>query len=284
MHWAEAGRLEHMFPSTTVEAGVERLSATRVVFLLAMGVAWPAGEVAAQDWCHESRRAVACEVREYSFASDGDLEIDGGMNGGIHVTGWDGDEVRVEARVRAQAPEQGRAEEILNGIEIYASARSVEADGPDMGRREGWSVSYRVFVPHATDLELETHNGGISLEDVSGRIRMSALNGGVKIAGAGGDVVGRTTNGGLSVELSGDRWAGEGLDLRTTNGGVTVAIPEGYSAEFETATVNGGFALDVPMTLQGRLGRRLRSTLGDGGAPVRVTTTNGGVKIRRAGR
>ena len=262
---------------------MDRVRKTQVMFLAAAAVVGAASEAEAQDWCDHGRRAVACEVREYSFASDGDLVIDGGMNGGIHVTGWDGSEVRVEARVRAQAREQDRADEILEEVEVLANARLVEADGPDMRRREGWSVSYHVFVPYSTDLELETHNGGISLEDVSGRIRMSALNGGVKVSGAGGDVVGRTTNGGLSVELDGDRWAGEGLDLRTTNGGVTVAIPEGYSAEFETATVNGGFSLDMPMTLQGRLGRRLRSTLGDGGPPVRVTTTNGGVKIRRSG-
>lgn len=261
---------------------MDKVKAGGIGFVMAAAMVWPA-EVAGQDWCHEGRRAVACEVREYSFASDGDLVVDGGSNGGITVTGWDGGDVRVEARVRAQARDQDRADEILDEVEVVASSRLVESRGPDTGRREGWSVSYHVFVPYNTDLELETHNGGISLEGVSGRIRMSALNGGVKVAGAGGDVVGRTTNGGLSVELEGDRWAGEGLDLRTTNGGVRVAIPEGYSAEFETATVNGGFSLDVPMTLQGRLGRRLRSTLGDGGPPVRVTTTNGGVRIQRSG-
>ena len=260
---------------------MDRVTAGCVAFLTVGLGSGAAADVAAQDWCHESRRAVSCEVREYTFASDGDLEIDGGLNGGISVTGWEGTEVRVEARVRAQARDQERADELLENIEVMAGARLVEADGPDTGRREGWSVSYHVFVPYATDLELETHNGGISLVDVSGRIRMSALNGGVKVSGAGGDVVGRTTNGGLNVELEGDRWQGEGLDLRTTNGGVTIEIPDGYSADFETATVNGGFSLDVPMTLQGRLGRRLRSTLGDGGPPVRVTTTNGGVRIRR---
>lgn len=235
------------------------------------------------DWCSDGDRgAVVCEVREFSFAADGDLEIDGGLNGGIAVTGWDGDEVRVEARVRARARTDERAEELADEIRITADAERVSADGPRGGSREGWSVSYRVHVPRGTDLDLETHNGGIRIADVEGRIRFSALNGGVSVKGAGGDVAGHTTNGGVSVELTGDTWNGDGLDVETTNGGVVLAIPEGYSAELETGTVNGGFTFDVPVTVQGRIGRRFRTTLGDGGAPVRVTTTNGGVKIVRA--
>jgi len=256
--------------------------AVRGTVVAATAVALCAVDLGAQDWCNDRGRGeVACETREYAFVSDGDLTIDGGMNGGVDVLGWEGNEVRVEARVRVRAESTSRADEILDQVDVRAGPASVEAHGPRTGRHEGWSVSYRISVPHDTDLDVETHNGGIDLMDVSGRIRLSALNGGVSVKGAGGDVTGRTTNGGVSVELSGDRWEGEGLDVQTTNGGVTVSIPDGYSAEFETATVNGGFSLDVPLTIQGRIGRHIRSTLGRGGAPVRVRTTNGGVRIVR---
>jgi hypothetical protein len=41
--------------------------------------------------------------------------------------------------------------------------------------------------------------------------------------------------------------------------------------------------IDFPITLQGRIGRmtRIRTTLGAGGAPVRVVTTNGPLSVRR---
>mgnify|MGYP000361465391 CR=1 FL=1 len=48
--------------------------------------------------------------------------------------------------------------------------------------------------------------------------------------------------------------------------------------------MNGGIDLDFPVRVQGRIGRRLSTTLGDGGPRVRVITTNGGVQIVRAGR
>jgi DUF4097 and DUF4098 domain-containing protein YvlB len=103
----------------------------------------------------------------------------------------------------------------------------------------------------------------------------------VDLADLAGNVRGRTTNGGLRVELGGAAWSGEGLDVQTTNGGVTLMIPENYSAELELGTTNGRVNVDFPITVQGRIGRQMRTTLGEGGRPVRVVTTNGGVRVAR---
>jgi len=112
-------------------------------------------------------------------------------------------------------------------------------------------------------MELETVNGGLSLADVDG------------------DVRGRTVNGGVTADLSGDRWRGAGLDLRTSNGGVHITVPCNYSAKLETATVNGGMDLGFPITVQGQVGKQISTQLGGGGATIRATTTNGGVTVRR---
>ena len=92
---------------------------------------------------------------------------------------------------------------------------------------------------------------------------------------------GRTTNGGVEAELTGDTWEGTGLDLETTNGGVRLRIPEDYSARLETGTVNGGIDIDFPVTVQGRIGREFSTTLGGGGPLLRAETTNGHVRISR---
>jgi hypothetical protein len=105
----------------------------------------------------------------------------------------------------------------------------------------------------------------------------------VRLTDLGGDVRGQTRNGGLNVVLNGSRWEGAGLDVETTNGGVTLAIPDGYNADLTTRTVNGSFRTDFPMTIQGELSPRrgISTTLGSGGPPVRVRTTNGGLKINK---
>ena len=222
-----------------------------------------------------------CEILTATVASTGSVRVDGGANGGVDVLAWDRNEVEVRARVWANAGSEDRAQEIARAVEVSVSGGRIAAQGPDVGRRESWGVSYELRVPRSSDVDAETNNGGISVEGVTGDIRFSAKNGGVHLTGVAGDVRGRTTNGGLHIELDGDRWAGAGLDAETVNGGVDLTIPRGYSAELVTGTVNGGIDIDFPVTVSGRIGRQLRTTLGDGGPTIRAVTTNGGVRIKR---
>jgi len=131
-------------------------------------------------------------------------------------------------------------------------------------------------------LSLSAHNGGISISDVNGKIEFTGVNGGVSLRRVGGNVHGETKNGGLAVELSGDRWDGEELDVRTTNGGVSMSVPDNYSAHLETGTVNGNVSVDFPITAQGRITKELSVNLGSGGPTVRAMTTNGGIRLKRS--
>ena len=222
-----------------------------------------------------------CELREAVVAAPAALEIDGGSNGGVDVAGTARSDVRVRAHVWASARTEERAREIVSAVDIQVENGRLSAEGPDDLRREYWGVDWELEVPHAIDVDARTMNGGIAIADVSGNLDFSAMNGGIDLSGVGGDVRGRTTNGGLRVEFAGARWEGRGLDAQTTNGPVTLVVPDGYGAELEVGTVNGGFDIDFPVTVSGRLGRTLRTKLGDGGPMIRATTTNGGVRIVR---
>ena len=225
-----------------------------------------------------------CEIREQTLAMSGSpIAIDGKQNGGISVKGWDQNQVLVRARVQTGAPTAAEAADLAKQIRIETSGAKIYANGPENRRNYHWDVSYEVFVPRRADLSLETHNGGISISEVNGKIEFSALNGGVVLRKVGGAVRGSTTNGGLVVELSGDRWDGETLDVRTTNGGVSLSVPENYSAKLETGTVNGSINVDFPVTVQGKINKELALNLGSGGPTVRAMTTNGGVRVKRVG-
>lgn len=239
----------------------------------------------AEDWCaksHDGEGERFCEVREQTLPATGSLDIDAGNNGGIKVTGESRSDVLVQARVHATAATQERAREIAAQVSVDTDGGTIKANGPKTGKKEWWSVSFRVSVPTRTDLSLETLNGGIGITGVSGALRFRAVNGGVSLVDVAGDVSGSTTNGGLSVELTGNEWTGEGLDVKTTNGGVHLAIPDGYSARLETGTVNGRLQIDFPVTVQGRIDRMLTTNLGSGGKLIRARTTNGGVEISRS--
>jgi hypothetical protein len=231
-------------------------------------------------WTSDRDRFAHCETREETFAGSGLLDVDGSRNGGIRVRGWNRNEVRVISRITAYSTTEARARSLADDIRIETGVR-IRATGPVSSRNEHWSVSYEIDVPRDGRLALTTNNGGISIEDFRGVARFTARNGGVTLTDVNGDIRGATTNGGLNIRLSGDRWEGPGLDVDTRNGGVRLTVPDGYSAELETGTVNGRVRVDFPITIRGAIGREIRTTLGSGGALVRAMTKNGGINIER---
>jgi hypothetical protein len=236
-----------------------------------------------EDSWYNDRLVSNCEIREQTLApSGGTIAVDGKQNGGVSVKGWDQGQVLVRARVQTGAPTEAEAANLAQQIRIETSGAKIYASGPETRKDYQWSVSYEVFVPRRSDLSLETHNGGIAIADVNGRIDFSALNGGVVLKRVGGAVRGSTTNGGLVIELGGDRWDGESLDVSTTNGGIIMSVPENYSANIQTGTVNGSVNTDFPVMVQGRINKQIALNLGSGGATVKAMTTNGGVHLKRA--
>ena len=243
------------------------------------------------DWLEQCRTgrygnrwdAHACEVRAVPVRRDvKSLSLDGASLGGISVTGWDRDSVHVSARIQSMAPTQGEAERALRDVRIATEGGTIRAAGrSDDGDESRQIVSYDVYVPRHMDLDLRAHNGGLRVNGVTGRMTLETENGGVSLEGAGGDVRAHAQNGGLNVRLTGTHWEGTGLDAETQNGGVRLVVPEGYSALLTTGTQNGGMRTDIPITVSGRISRQFSLTLGSGGAPVRATTTNGGVIIER---
>lgn len=227
------------------------------------------------------RLVTTCQMREQTIPATGQLSIDGRQNGGVSVKGWDQGQVLVRARVQARAPGTTEAEELARNVRIETGGGRIFAEGPDSQRNYQWDVSYEVFVPRRSDVKVETHNGGISISEVNGRLEFSAVNGGVVLRRVGGAVRGSTVNGGLVIDLAGERWDGETLDVKTTNGGIVMSVPENYSAAIETGTVNGSLDVDFPVTVQGRITRQLSFNVGSGGPTVKAMTTNGGVRIRK---
>lgn len=243
-----------------------------------------------ESWRHESRRDTRvrhCEIRETGIRARGRtgvLTVDPGVNGGVDVTGWDRDSIGVTARIQVQARREEDAQAIAREIRIEAAGSMIRAIGPSpTGRGQHWSVSFVVHVPRRTDLSISTDNGPLSVRDVAGRMELSTQNGPLSLVGVAGDVHARAQNGPLMVKLTGARWDGAGLDAETHNGPADLRIPEGYNAKIDFGTVNGPMSVGFPITvtINGRITDRISTTLGSGGAPIRVVTTNGPMTVRR---
>jgi DUF4097 and DUF4098 domain-containing protein YvlB len=231
--------------------------------------------------CRERNRANSfCEVRETTVASMANLNVDGRSNGGITIKGANRSDILVRAMVQTHAATDAEAKAQAAQILVNTSAGNIQASGPTAGN---WSVSYEIFVPSKTNLSLKARNGGVSISGVESTIEFHSVNGGINLKDVGGYVHGETVNGGVSVSVSGEKWSGQGLDVSTTNGGVSMKVPEKFSATLDLGTVNGGVAVNLPSAPRAVNGK-LNGTVGSGGPQIRIRTHNGGVSLSTGGQ
>lgn len=223
-----------------------------------------------------------CEIQEQTIPYSGQLNIDAGRNGSVTVKGGSRSDVLVRMKMETAAHSDAEARALVGQIRPSLSAGRVSADGPENNNSQRWYVSYEIFVPQRTNLEIKTNNGSVHASDVTGNIEFSAHNGSIHLAGVNGKIHGVTTNGSIHVALTGSRWEGDGLDLTTTNGSVHVAMPSNFAANLDTATVNGRIHTGFPVTVQGKIEHELKTPLNGGGAPIRIRTTNGSVHVAQS--
>jgi hypothetical protein len=256
--------------------------------MLALGGLAGAMESRSGMKCEEEKANHACEIRESKMPAGSRLDVDAAPNGGIRVVAWDKHEILVRAKVEAWGESKSEAQSTLLQVKVIAENQKVHSTGPkEIGHHGwGWSTSFEIFVPAKIDLGMETVNGGIGVNGVSGAMKLETVNGGIHLEGVAGRIKGETVNGGVHVELSGAHWDGAGLDVQTVNGGVTVAVPESYNATIKAQTVHGGVSSDFSgaKITKGQWGagpNTLELNLGSGGTPIKLETVNGGVRVQR---
>jgi DUF4097 and DUF4098 domain-containing protein YvlB len=247
---------------------------TALTAALLLGASVRAQGVDDAEWLERCRRENQrgdrerhCEVRELRMPASQLLRVQPSRNGGVRIDAGSGPDVSVHARIQSNAESTADARRIAGEVRIESTGGTLRAEGPssDTG---SWSVTFVLTV---------------SVHGVNGTMDLRALNGPIQLRGVAGNVRARTQNGPINVALSGSSWSGAGLDAETKNGPIHLTVPENYSARLETGTVNGPMSVDFPLTvtMQGRLHKQIVTTLGSGGAPVRVVTTNGPVEISR---
>ena len=234
------------------------------------------------SWSRDKLVKRYCETRDLTMSAPAGqpLTVDAGPNGGITVHGWSGSEVRIRVKVQTWSTTEEKAAARAKRITVDTKNNTLRAADPEHDKE--WSVSYEIFVPRETALALNTVNGGISLDNLQSAITFETVNGGVSLASLGGQVKGETTNGGVDIILTGSKWEGKGLDVTTTNGGITWKLPRTYSAQLFTSTSMGGIHTGLPVTKNGMFHKQVEASLGQGGAPIKAVTTNGGIDVVQA--
>jgi hypothetical protein len=150
-------------------------------------------------------------------------------------------------------------------------------------------------------LDVHTNDGAIRLADVTGQscraetadgsitltnIRADELtartnDGGVRaqnIAAARAEY--HTSDGSIHIEYAPDAPKAIQATATTSSGGITFVAPPELSAVVEAITSDGSIHTDLPITVQGRVGKTMTGTIGGGEGRVYLKTGDGSITIR----
>jgi hypothetical protein len=232
-------------------------------------------------------------TRTYTLADNGRLELIN-VNGRVTAEPATDGKVSVEGRRTAKGSTDEAAKENLAKLEIREEVSGerirVEARPPRLSGFGGHEIEWTIKVPKGVIVDLRTVNGGVRINGLQGEVHAKTTNGGVKGMNISANILeASSVNGGIEIEFGAALEATATVDLETVNGGVELGLTGESKASITARAVNGGVTvsdLDVQKQEQSssfESKRRLEGTLNGGGAKVTISTTNGGVRIMRAG-
>jgi DUF4097 and DUF4098 domain-containing protein YvlB len=208
------------------------------------------------------------------------------VNGDVHITAWDRDEVKVDAVKYAHGRDQ------LSDVEIQVEANSSSVSIRTKyhshnhyfgtGSHDSASVEYTLMVPRNARLdEISLVNGPLDIHGVTGEVRASCVNGRLLAEGLQGRVQLSTVNGRSEVRF--DRLF-DSVDLSSVNGTIDLVLPSDAKARLEASTVSGRIDNDFGFHASTHrwVGHSLDGELGSGGPHIKLSNVNGRIDIHHA--
>lgn len=221
----------------------------------------------------------------YPLAADGRIALEN-INGAVHITAWDRNEIKVDAVKRAHDEERLKDME----IRVNASSGSISIETRYRDRDQDWSedhhnpgsVEYTLTVPRKARLdEIKLINGSLEVTGLQGEVRASCINGKLMARGLAGEARLSTVNGKLDANF--ERTLAP-LELSSVNGSIDLTLPSDAKASIEANTVHGGIDNDFGLHANDHhfVGHDLRGELGGGGTQIRLNNVNGTIDIHHA--
>jgi hypothetical protein len=229
------------------------------------------------------------------------------FDGSIEIRPWD------KADVQVVIEKRGRDHDDVAAIEVKAEQHGdrIEISVTEPKRDHGGfnlhfnnrSAKLIVSVPASADLTAKSGDGSIDIERVAGHVQLRSGDGSIRGRMLGGDVEANTGDGSIrldgkltsvrvhtgdgSVTIHADPGSSPGADwdIVTGDGSVTLEVPDGFSAEVDAHTGDGGIHMrDLTLSnVTGNIGKNsLRGRLGDGGKALRVRTGDGSITFKRS--
>jgi DUF4097 and DUF4098 domain-containing protein YvlB len=214
--------------------------------------------------------------RTYSLAPNGRVIIQN-LYGDVSITGWDRDEVRVEAFKRSS--DARRLDDARIIVDSSSGSVSIHTQYAGLDAEHPASVEYRITVPRGANLEnVKLTNGGLSISGVTGPVKASSVNGSIKAENLEGQADLSTVNGQLDAAFN--RISRQNpISLSSVNGPIKLSIPSGSGASVTARNLSGGIDSEFGRVVRSTGLHRLQTLVHGGGALIHVHNVNGGITI-----
>lgn len=235
--------------------------------LLALLMALPAQAEVTQDF-HKT----------VPLSANGRVSVDN-INGNVEITGWDRNEVQIDAVKTAS--DQQKLDNMQ--IEVNAGSSSVEIKThlpKHPTNNNPGSVRYTLHVPQNARIDkVNLVNGSLTVQKVSGEVSANLVNGKLRASDLAGEADLATVNG--SIDATYDSLTNvRGIKLKSVNGSVNLTLPQSPNADVDASVVNGSISTDFPLTVKGHfVGKSMSGTLGSGGVHIELNNVNGSIHI-----
>jgi hypothetical protein len=144
-----------------------------------------------------------------------------------------------------------------------------------------YNTEYSITASAVALLRIETANGAVNLDSMSGAAVVVAANGAVSTVGHSGSISVETANGAIDCDVATLDTA-EAAALHSSNGRVTLYLPVDASVSFDITTSNGKANVEgfTNVNYSANDAKHKTGTIGGGGAAVTLRSENGNVNLQ----
>jgi DUF4097 and DUF4098 domain-containing protein YvlB len=226
----------------------------------------------------------------YPLNANGRVSIEN-INGGVRISVWDQNMVKVDAVKRAYKKE--RLDEAKVDVSTTADSVRIRTEYPD--RNQSFSdnesrrynnpaeVEYTLTIPRKARIDsADLVNGSLEIEGAEGDVKAACVNGNVKARGLTGEVKLSTVNGGVEATIA-RLEESKSTSLNSVNGSIVLTIPADSSAQVKASTIHGSITNDFGLQVNDGeyVGHDLSGQIGNGGPRIRLSNVNGSIAIKR---
>lgn len=240
------------------------------------------------------------------------------VNGSIHVVGYNGKELVIDAAPRASRRDDAESDkkdgwgtnqnsnrDAGSGMKRIAAGNALDVSAEERNNRVRVSanslrkpIDLTIKVPQRCSLKLiAVNNGSITVDNVTGELEVSNVNGAITLTNISGSAVAQTVNGDLKTTFR-EVSSNAPMAFSTLNGNVDVTFPTSVKANVKLKSDQGDIFSDFDIDVDKSQPKATRSSqtgmyrvtvddwvygkINNGGPEVMMKNMHGSIYVRKA--